>query len=321
MRATFLQGRFRRAAVGLVVGVTALAITAPAYAAVPTATVNDEALPTQFSAGADVGYRSTYVFTDGSSLSKLFLVFNTTGTATNNYLAVTRNGANAVKSCVMGTPVTCTFKTVRTNETFVVTAGFTVADGVTSTTGQAVWSATGATSSDGGTSHGDTWTDPDYTLPNPPLTSTQSTDANFGGGFSAADGGSVQNGQAVTALNRQATKLLGLPAGVGATVSDGSPTGHDCGTIDCSTAFGEWSDVTVGDGQSFGSPFRIVITYYQGNPKGFVHQYVQDGVTKYEPVPACPKKNPAAAAPCFVWTANLNQATIYTLHNGSWKGL
>lgn len=315
MRATSMRRLLGRAGAVLLLMGLALGVNAPAYAAVPLATVHDDAIPTQYSAGNNVGYRSTYTYSDGSTLSKLYLVLNTTGTTANTYLSATRNGANATNNCTAGIPVTCVFKTVRTNEVIVVTAAFTPGDGATPTA-DPLWSSSGSTTSDGGTSHGDTWTDPAVTQT--PLTTDPT---NYGGGFSVTAGGGVANGQAVSAVNKQATKLLGLPAGVAATVLDGTATSADCGPIDCSTAFGEWSEVTVGDGQAFGSAFQIVITYYQGSPKGFVHRYGSAPDYQYEPVGACPKKNPAAAAPCFTWTASTRQATIYTLHNGSWKGL
>jgi hypothetical protein len=315
MRATSMRRLLGGAAAGLLIGATFLGTAAPAFATVPTASVHDEAIPTAYSAGHDVGYRSTYPYTDGSTLSKLYLVLNTTDTTANTYLVATRNGVDVSKSCTKGLPATCTFKTVRTNEVNVVTAAFTPVAG-SAPTADPIWSSSGATTSDGGTSHGDTWTDPAAT------STSLSTDSNYAGGFSPDAGGSIANGQAVSALNKQATKLLGLPAGVAASVKDGTDATGACGTIDCSTAFGEWSEVTVGDGQTFSGAFQIVITFYQGTPKGFVHQYPDgNGGYSYELVGACPKKNPAGSAPCFTWSSRDNQATIYTLHNGSWRGL
>jgi len=317
MRATSTRKLLGRAAAGFLLTVTVLGITAPAYAAVPTGAATTEALPAQFTAGSNVGFRTTFDQLDTSTLSKLYLVLNATGVDGNIYLSAVRSGANATKSCTAGVPVTCVFKTVRPGEHIVVTAGFTVLAGATSTSGDGIFSTSGSSTRDANnTSHGDTWVDPAGAA-----ISMFTTDENYGGGFSAETGTAVGDGQAVTALNRQATKLLGLPAGVAASVRDGALTTGDCGPIDCSTQFGEWSEVTVGDGQTFDTAFQIVITYYQGNPKGFVHRYGTAPNYQYEPVGACPKKNPASAAPCFTWNAKLNQATIYTLHNGSWKGL
>ena len=314
MRATSMRRLVGGAAAGLLIAATFLGTAAPAFATVPTGTATLEALPTQFTAGSQVGFRATFDEQDTSSLAKLYLVLNTTGTTTVSYLSATLNGASTTKACSTATPVTCQWKNVRPGDHVVVTVGYNVVTNATAVTGDGIWSTTGQSSSDGGTSHGDTWQDT-------PKTSTLTSDVNYGGGFSAALGTVIANGQAVSATNRQATKVAGLPAGVLATVLDGTTTSADCGPVDCSTAFGEWSEVTVGDGQTFGSAFQIVITYYQGTPKGFVHRYGSAPNYSYELVGACPKKNPAGSAPCFTWSSKDNQATIYTLHNGSWRGL
>jgi hypothetical protein len=317
MRATSMRRLVGGAAAGLLIAATFLGTTAPAFAAVPTGSATNEAIPAQFSAGSNVGFRTSFDEQDTSSLSKLYLVLNVTGASSNFYVSATLNGGTVAKACTLGIPVTCTFKTVRPGDHVVVTAGFSVAANTTTVTGDGIWSTSGASTRDGGgTSHGDTWADP-----NGAAASTFSSDVNFGGGFSVSNGTEIANGQAVSTLNRQATKLLGLPAGVAATVLDGSTSTGDCGTIDCSSAFGEWSEVTVGDGQTFGSPFQIVITYYQGKPAGFVHRYGSAPNYSYELVGPCPKKNPAGAAPCFTWDARTSQATILTFHNGSWRGL
>lgn len=316
MRAMSKRRLIGAVAAGLLVAATFLGTTAPAMAAIPTGTAHNEALPSQYTAGGDVGFRATFDQQDTSTLSKLVLVLNVTGATANTYLSATINGASAT-GCTGGIPVTCTFRNVRPLAHVVVTAAFTPAAGGGTLTGDGIWSTSGvSTRNPDNQSHGDVWVDLGGAA-----TSTFTTDQNFGGGFSSATGTVIANGQAVSATNRQATKVAGLPAGVLATVLDGITSGPDCGPIDCSTAFGEWSEVTVGDGQSFGSPFQIVITYYQGTPKGFVHRYGSAPSYSYELVGACPKKSPAGAAPCFTWNAKLNQATIYTLHNGSWRGL
>jgi hypothetical protein len=136
-----------------------------------------------------------------------------------------------------------------------------------------------------------------------------------------SSGGSIQNLQAVSASNRQATKLGLLPVGVAATVEDGPDVTSPCtdtATFVCADAIGEWSEVFVGDGQTFSSVFTISIVYYQGTPKGFIHTFGDP--LQQEEIGPCPKKNPASGAPCFTWTASSNTATIYTFHNGSYRG-
>lgn len=316
MRAISIRRLGGGAAALLLAGATLLSASGAVLAAVPSADASSAAIPAGFSAGNNAGFRGTFKFTDGSTLAKLYLVLQTTGADANVYFSATKNGANVARFCTVGAATTtCEFKTIRTNDSFVVTSAYSTS--AATVTANFVWSTTGSTGSDGGTSHGDTWDDSIQTA-------SLIADSNYGGGFSVASGGSIANAQAVTATNRQATRLGGLPAGVLATVLDGDGAGGTCvsnATIDCTTLFGEWSEVNVGDGQAFGSPFTIVITYYSGTPRGFVHSYLDaNGDLQQETVGSCPKKNPGASAPCFIWTARTNQATIYTLHNGSWKG-
>lgn len=300
----------------LLIGTTVLTSAGTALAAVPMATASSEALPAQFSAGSYAGFRGRYEFQDGSTLARLFLRIDVTGADSNVYLSVTRNG-RAV-ACAKAIPVECSFKSVRFGEVIVATAAFAPTAGATQVTATYRWSTTGSTGSDGGTSHGDTW-------PNPlvPRVSTLSTDPDYAGGFNTASNGTVGNLQVVSSSNPQATRLAGLPAGVAATVFDGTGATGSCTStadVDCTALIGEWSEVTVGDGQSFGSVFTIVITYDAGTPRGFVHSYIDaNGDPQQEFVGPCAKKNPTY--PCFTWSARTNEATIYTLHNGSWRGL
>lgn len=316
MRATSIRRLAGGSAALLLAGATLLSATGSALAAVPSADATSSAIPGNYSAGNAAGFRGSFHFTDVSTLAKLYLNLKTTGADANVYFTATKNGANVARDCTVGAALTtCVFKTVRTDDVFVVTSAYSTS--TTVVTANFVWSATGSTGSDGGTSHGDTWDDI-------PREATLSADPNYGGGFSVSSGSSIANSQAVTATNRQATKLAGLPAGVLATVRDGATLTAPCtsnAAVDCNALIGEWSEVNVADNQVFGSPFTIVITYYSGTPRGFVHSYFDgNDVLQQETVGSCPKKNPGAAAPCFTWSAKTNQATIYTLHNGSWKG-
>lgn len=314
MRATSFRKLLGGVTALLLVGTT---LSAPVLGAVPTAAVSSEAIPASWSPGFDAGFRGRYTYGDGSTLARLYLVIDVEGASANSYLSVTKNGASV--SCAKAIPVSCSFKTVRLGDVFDVTAAFTPGVGSTVVTATFIWSTTGSTGSDGGTSHGDTWpTDPVA------LDSTVSNDPDFAGGFLSEAGAVVANGQTVSATNIQATRVVGVPAGIAATVKDGSGANGVCtsnATVDCGALIGEWSEVTVGDGQSF-SVFQIVITLYAGTPKSFVHSYVDtNGDPQQETIFACTnRKNPAASAPCFVWSAKTNQATIYTLHNGSWRG-
>jgi hypothetical protein len=292
------------------------AFAGSAGAAVPDAIASSEAIPASYSAGNAAGFRGTYHFTDASTLARLHLVIGTTGASGVAFRSATLNGSTVANACTSSLPVTCQFRQVRTGDTIVVTTAFTPAEGATSVSATYTWNTTGATPSDGGTSHGDTWDGITQTA-------TLNTDPNYAGGFVNSGGGTIQNLQVVSESNKQATKLASLPAGVAATVLDGPGLTNLCtntADVNCADQFGETSIVTVGDGQSFGAPFTISIVYYQGSPDGFVHRYGPDD-SEQEFIGPCPKKNPASAAPCFTWTNKSRTATIYTFHNGSYRGL
>lgn len=305
----------RWATLAAIASLAALQVFAGAAgAAVPTATASSEAIPAAYSAGNAAGFRGTYDYQDGSTLSRLYATIETSGAASVAFAAATLNGSPVAKACGNTLPLVCIFRQVRFGDHIVVTAAFTPAVGSTSVTATYSWSASGSTSSDGGTSHGDIWD-------GVPHTASLSTDPDYAGGFIVGSGGSIANLQVVSASNRQATKLGGVANGVAATVLDGPTVTGSCvdtADVDCDSLIGEWSEVTVGDGQTFQSAFTITITYYQGNPKGFVHSYGDP--IQQEFIGPCPKKNPSSAAPCFVWKASTNQATIYTFHNGSYRG-
>jgi hypothetical protein len=316
MEGSVVRARSRRWAASLAMAslIAFQVLAGAASAAVPGANASSEAVPATYSAGNAAGFRGTYEYTDSSTLAKLFLTIETTGASSLAFINVKKNGGTVANACGPSLPVVCTFKQVRTNDTFVVVAAFTPAADATAVSATYKWSSTGSTGSDGGTSHGDIWDGITHTA-------TLSTDPNFAGGFVVSSGGSIQNLQAVSASNRQATKLGLLPVGVAATVEDGPDLTSPCtdtATFVCADAIGEWSEVFVGDGQTFSSVFTISIVYYQGTPKGFIHTFGDP--LQQEEIGPCPKKNPASAAPCFTWTASSNTATIYTFHNGSYRG-
>jgi hypothetical protein len=303
----------------LLIGAAVLSTAGLTSAAVPGADAVSQPIPASYSPGNLAGFRGTYLFKDGSTLSKLILIIKTTGTTGIGFVSATKNGAALPKSaCVTTTgDVVCTLKTVRTNDFFVVVAAYTPDPNVTQVQATYNWSSSGSTTSDGGTSHGDIWDGITQT-------SSLNTSGDYAGGFVVAAGASLTNVQVVTSTNRQATGLGALPANVAATVQDGigaQPPANCVSTADvnCSALFGEWSNVTVGDGQTFGSPFTISIVYYAGAPKSFVHIYLDgNGDPQQEFVGPCAKKSPTY--PCFTWSAKTNTATIFTLHNGSYKG-
>lgn len=302
-------------------------------AGVPTAEAVNVALPAYYSEPNDAGFRGTFTYTDTSTLAKLYLNAEITGGTVVTYISARKNGA-VVDACeALADPVSvqCTFRTIRTGDVVRVTIGVTPASYEPGATVEAlyVWSSTGYTTSDGGTSHGDTWYQyqlvGDVRVPVWAVATASDDEQDFAGGFDAT---SIANHQVLSVdTNPQAARLAMLPPGEPATLDDSPGNSFPCvsdATVDCSSLFGYWVDVQVGENATFGSPFQLQITYYDGTPKLFVHVYdafdaeLGQWVTLQETVTACAKKNPTY--PCFTWSNRTDTATIYTDHNGGWKG-
>lgn len=285
-----------------------------AGAAVPAADASSEAIPPSYTAGHAAGFRGFYHLTDGSTLSKLYLRIDVDpALATNVYKSITRNGsAVPANACdVVEQDVVCTFKTVRNTDSFVALAAFAPATGATQVTATFLWSSSGVPQN-GDNSHGDAWDGIPHTA------TLTSGDVDYGGGFTVSGDTTVANGP-IGGANVQATKLVGLPVGVAATVRDGAGVTSTCTTdaqVNCANAFGQWSEVNVGDGLNY-PLFQVQITYASGTPKGFVHTF--GSPLQQEFIGPCAKKSPTY--PCFTWDAKTNTATIFTLHNGSYRGL
>ena len=313
MRATSMRRLVGGAAALMLAGATLLSMSGFALAAVPQGTATTDALPPTVT-GDIVGFRTNLFYTDGSTLAKAYVTVFTTGAGTNRYWSATRNGNPVPNACtVVADQVSCSFKTVRTNDHLAVTVAYDRT--AASATGNGVWSSTGSPTSDGGTSHGDTWTD----VRGAAVATFDPNATDYAGSFVILTGSTVANSQAVTNANKQATKVTGLPLGVAATVLDGDTSARDCGPYQSlcdSSSIGEWSDVTVGD---FTTAFQIVITFYSSTPKSFVHVFEDGGVTQFEQIFPCAKKS--AIVPCFTWSSKDKQATITTYHNGAIRGM
>jgi hypothetical protein len=287
-----------------------------AGAAVPSADATSQPIPASYTAGHAAGFRGFYHLTDTSTLSKLYLRIDVDpALATNVYKSITRNGAAVTgNTCdVVEQDVICTFKTVRSTDFFVAVAAFAPAAGQTQVIATYLWSSTGVPQN-GDNSHGDAWD-------GIPQTATLTAgDVNYGGAFTLDGDRTVQNSP-VGPGNVQATKLVGLPVGVAATVRDGPGVLSTCvpsATVNCDGLFGEWIEVFVGDGLSY-PVWQIQATYASGTPKSFVHTFTDaNGDPISEPINTCAKKSPTI--PCFTWDAKTSTATILTTHNGTFKG-
>ncbi|MEA2609342.1 MAG: hypothetical protein QOJ75_1585, partial [Chloroflexota bacterium] len=198
------------------------------------------------------------------------------------------------------------------------------------------WALNGSTLSDGGTSHGDfiNWFDG---------AALNGDAVNFHGRFVYLDDNTknVQNGQVIDRSNRQATSVLVNGINIPATVADEggvTETFPDCPppppgtTFDCRSLTSAWSQVSVANGLSAGTPFSITILFYQGpnnlkgsKPVGY-HTWVDtSNVIQSELInktcvlttAGVPTAN--SPIPCLVVSSGGKAVTIWTLHNGGFK--
>jgi hypothetical protein len=201
--------------------------------------------------GSNAGYQVTISNAGPSNISTLFLVTKIQDSPT--YVTTTQGTCSAP-----GTgPLRCDFGAVNAGASVTVVVAF--ATPLTGTSFDPVFQANsnGATFSDGrGTSHGDTLQDPSET----PTTLTK--DINFAGGFDV-DQSPVGNNADLSKNNVQATTVVPPVAAIVSTVQDGLPgNAFSCTVCTGKTLFGEWSRVTVGDGQQFGNLFPITVLVY-----------------------------------------------------------
>jgi hypothetical protein len=311
MRAKLNRRLAGAAATSVLLGAAMLAAAGGVQAAPPKWVMDVVALPGSVAPGATAGYSVTITNNGPSNISSLYLVTKTTDATTYVDDSAGRNGCSDA-----GVPLSCTFGALNPLQSVTVIVAYT-STGSGSFDPVFEGNTTGQAFSDPKRSHGDVLIDTDF------AGTTLSADKNFGGAFNITFGGIVSNNASLTGQNKQSTKVANLPAATGATVLDGPGASGTCTTttvIDCSKLIGEWSEVNVGGGGPFSGGIVIQITYKSGTPTAFVHV---SSATGQELVSQCsgnvaPTSN--SQLPCFTWDGH-NTATIYTLYNGSWRGL
>ena len=306
MRANSIRRLAGGAAALMLAGATILSAAATVSAAPPRWTMQVTSLPNAVSPGANAGYRVVIVNQGPSNISTLFLVTNSAAGTT--YV----NSSRANTCSGVGAALNCNFGALTAGSSITVTVGYGTPTSGSQFVVQFQLNSNGATFSDvKGRSHGDTLTAEGKT--------TLISSKNFAGGFSPTANGQIVN-EPVGGNNRQSTKIAGLPAGVAGTVEDGPGTTGWCDSarFSCSDLFGEWSVVNVTDG-TLSTVFTISITFKTGTPSGFVHANSATDQELVGPCAGTTAPSSSAQIPCFTWSGNT--ATIYTLRNGSWRGL
>lgn len=271
-------------------------------------------LPTAVAPGEVAGYQISIHNRGPSNIAQLYL------------FAATKLDRPAYQDPLPGCNTTgrfyCALGQLKAGATVSVTVAYTTSGtGTFSVDFEA--NTTGATSSDGGTSHGDT---------NPGTGTTSLISSNdFAGRFvNSLAQQTVQNDQSIVAGNVQATKVVVNNQLIPVTVQDGSGRNPSftctlaTKTFSCpSDLFGEWSSVNVNNGATFSSYFTVTITIDaaqvgKGVTKNNLVVYHQFGASSEELISAdCS----AGGVPCrSVTTGKLFWViVIHTYHNGNFR--
>jgi hypothetical protein len=306
---------FRARATRLAAVVSAVVVATTMFAGVASAAppnwdMTVTKLPPSVSPGQPAGYQIDIVNNGPSNISQLYLTADIGDTPV--YLTTTQG------SCAP-TGLLCSFGALNDDGTIqVIVAYATPASGSTfNVTFQL--NTTGSTFSDvKNRSHGDLLTKP--------LSTALNNNKNFAGFFNLNSNGGIHNDNNLNGNNKQSTGVKNLPAGMQATVEDGTGTTGTCtasGPVNCNSLFGEWSVVNVNGGNPVPGGFVVTIQFKSGTPTGFLHSYGSPVIQ--EAIGPCAGGVPPATAteppyPCFLWNAATATASIYTLHNGSFKG-
>jgi hypothetical protein len=279
--------------------------------------------------GATVGFTGWIANSGPSSIAQLYL-----SAVASDPEALTDFGG-CPGSGTVADPIYCTLGQLQSGETSAVTLLAKPATTVTTMSIVFTWTFTGQTSSDGGTSHGDSV--------ERTATVTFSSSGDSSGRFITNTDTStvVENDQTVDFVNnRQALKVAAPGKGLSAYVIDGTGNlnnGDSCSisTATCSSLFGEWMTVGVENGATYLNPFQISITYDgKAVPKNvtaktfklyhnwwsdlhrtFNEEVISDTCT-FSGFSAIPSN-----APCLLVKKGANLViTVWTLHNGGFKG-
>jgi len=233
-----------------------LAASGSASASPPRWAMKVVDLPSLVANGSGAGYQVTITNNGPSNISTLFLVTKIQDSP--SFLTTSQGSCSAPGSG----PLLCNFGALRAGESLTVVAGY--ATPATGSSFDPVFEANtnGVSFTDPKRSHGDVLVDPDAT----PTALTKSTD--FAGGF-ALNRNDVKTGDNVGKNNVQATTVTPPAVGVITTAQDGLSANAFTCTGCTKTLFGEWSRVTVGQGQTFGDLFPVsLLVYGKELPKG-----------------------------------------------------
>jgi hypothetical protein len=230
-----------------------VAVTGAASASTPNWSMTVTDLPPVVANGSSAGYRVTIRNAGPSNISKLYLVTKTQDSP--SYVGQPTQGSCSASGAG---PLRCSFGVLRAGASVTLVVAYVTPSTGTSYDPVFQGNTSGATYTDPGHSHGDTLQDPSET----PTTLT--SDSNFAGGFVLSQR-PVENNATVNASNIQSTSVLPPVSNVVVTVQDGDPSyAPSCTQCGSMTLFGDWSKITVDQGEQFGTLFRVSILVYGG---------------------------------------------------------
>ena len=245
-------------------------------------------LPSSVTPGAAAGYRVTINNAGPSNVAQLYLVAylgGTTSPAPNPVFTFTTQG-----SCPnTGATLYCTLGSLKAGKSVSVTVAFSTPADATAFSIRFEANTTGATSSDGGTSHGDTIQQTG--------TTALSSDPDFAGRF-VIGSTQVANLQVLTSANLQSTKVTAPTTNIPVTVADGDQVSPLICPIAC---WSETSEIHVNSGIPAGL-FKVEIGIdkdLSGTVNGIYHEFDTGHVPASETITAKCPKNGTPSSPCF----------------------
>ncbi len=237
------RARVRRMGAIVVASLFATQLFASAASAAPPKwEMTVERLPSVVHNLSDAGFRITITNPGPSNISQLYLVDSPTATPV--YVTTSQGDCGAGD-------LRCSFGALNADgPPIVVTVAYATPATGSSFEYTAQLNATGVAFDKGKNSHGDSLART--------VTTTLTSDKNFGGGFLSTSGGVANDTNLHPNKNKQSTQLFGISGGIPATVEDGPGLTFPC--AGCAPAQTEWSKIHVNAGQTFAQPFKVVIT-------------------------------------------------------------
>ena len=294
MRATnsIRRARARRTVIS-VLAAAALAVSmfgGSVSAATPNWSIDDVVLlPPSATPGEAAGYAVTIRNAGPSNVSQLYLIayLGDSQTAAPNPVYTATTGGSCPNT---GGTLYCKLGQLKSGKSVTVTVAFTTPSDATSFSIRFEANTTGATTSDGGSSHGDTIVKTG--------TTALSNDPDFAGRF-VVGSTPVANDQALSSANPQSTKVITPAANIPVTVADGDQTTP----VNCAiTCWSETSEIHVNQGAIFNGLFKVELGIHKDLSEtvhGIYHEFDAGHVPAAETITAPCPKNGNPNAPCF----------------------